>query len=485
MAETGISADPADPLPRHDYVIIGAGVAGCVLAGRLATGTKRVLVLEAGPGASPVTARGASFFEALAQPGRTVAGFTAQTSPGAEPRPYQLGRGLGGGSALNAMVATPGSPADYDRWERDLGCRGWGWSSLRWTLDAHELTLGQPLAAEWGTVDRALVDAALSLGHDPCPDYFSGGGLGVGPVWLTRRDGQRVSVADAYLPLAGDGLTVRADTTVDHIVLDGRDALGVVTADGVFIEAGEVIVCSGAIHSPAILLRSGVERTGIGNGLKDHPSARLTMRLHEPNDPFGLAACTLLRWSSTDGVADLQLLPLNHLGTADATGDMAALVAAVMAVHSTGVVSLTSHDPAVQPTVRLNLLEDERDRRRLREAARHMAGLVATAPFQRVAADVFIDDTGTPLAALADDDDAFDRWLVAHVGDCFHAACTCRMGPRSDDDAVVDPAGLVHGYRGLRVCDASIFADLPRANPYLPTVMVAEQIAAMVKASWS
>jgi len=420
----------------------------------------------------------------LAEADRTTAGFAVQATHGAATRPYLLGRGVGGGSAINAMIATPGPPADYDRWERDLGCPGWGWSALRWTLDAHELALSQPAAEEWGSVDRALVEAARSLGHDPCPNYLADDEIGVGPVWLTRADGRRLSAADAYLPLGGTNLTIRADTTVDRVVLDGHQAIGVLTADAEFIEAAEVIVCAGAIHSPAVLLRSHVLRAGIGHGLKDHPSARLTMRLREPNDPFGLAASTLLRWSSTDGEADLQLLPLNHLGSADPAGNTGALVAAVMSVHSTGVVAVTSPDPAIQPAVRLNLIHDERDRRRLREAARQMIALAITAPFRRIAEQMFIDDIGTPLSALADDDATFDRWVVANVGDYFHAACTCRMGPIDDESAVVDTAGRVHGYQGLRVCDASIFADLPRANPYLPTVMVAEQIAAMISASW-
>ncbi len=468
---------------------MGAGIAGCVLAGRLAAADRDVLLIDAGPGGPPSAAGEASFFESLAEPGRTRSGFTVQPTRLDVTRPYQLGQGIGGGSVVNAMLATPGRPADYDRWEGEFGCAGWGWASLRWTLDAQLLPTTQPHREEFGSVDRALIDAAVGLGHHGSGSKLVDGGLGVGPAWLTRRDGRRVTAADAYLPLGGDHLTVRANARAERVIMDGTDAIGVLLATGEFIEAGEVIVCAGAIESPAILLRSGVIRQGIGVGLKDHPSASFGMQLLEPNDSKGLAAATLLRWSSTGyggddgGDGDLQLLPLNHLGSRASSAGSAGLVAAVMFVHSTGTVAIDDRDPTAPPIVRINMLDDERDRRRLREAVRHMAALVATDPFRRITRDVSIDEQGTPLAALAEDEDGLDRWMMNGVGDFFHAACTCRMGPVTDDLAVVDPAGSVHGYDRLRVCDASIFPDLPRANPALPTVMVAEQIAAMMLAS--
>lgn len=472
---------------RYDYVVVGAGAAGCVLAGRLATRAKHVLLIEAG--SATATNDSHSFFDALDDPGRTYPNLAVHSTNQSPSKPYLLGRGIGGGSAVNAMIATPGSAADYDHWERDLGCVGWGWSSLKWTLDSHALVLSQPDPTEWGSVDRALIEGAASLGHDYCPSYLPNGAgtghrLGVGPAWLTRWDGRRVTAADAYLSGSRPQLTIQTETVVETVAFDGRRAIGVVTSDGELIEADEVIVAAGAIHSPALLLRSGVDRRGIGRGLKDHPSSRLTLSLREPNDEEALAAATLLRWSSPGDEADLQVLPLNHVGNSPAAGGLGGLIAAVMSVRSTGAVTLGSTDAAASPIVRLNLLDDDRDRVRLRLAARKMVSLVATPAFRRIVDDVFIDDLGTPLAALADDDATLDRWLVANVGDTFHAACTCRMGLVDDDMSVVDTAGRVHGYRNLRVCDASIFPDLPRANPYLPTVMVAEQIASLIIASW-
>jgi choline dehydrogenase-like flavoprotein len=322
------------------------------------------------------------------------------------------------------------------------------------------------------------------LGHGACDDYLQPGAIGVGPAWLTRAEGRRFSVNDVYLEPARDrrNLTIRGDTIVDSVLLDGMRAVGVRLADGDTIDAAEVIVCAGAIHSPAVLLRSGVALEGVGRGLKDHASASVTLQLRDAarNSPNDLAVATLLRWSSTDGVADLQVLPANHLGSAPQAAGLGLLMGAIMSVHSEGSVELRSPDPGDEPIVRFNMLHDERDRRHLREAVRHLADLVATEAFQRVSSAAFIDDIGTPLAALPDDDGEFDRWLMTHVGDYVHAGSSCRMGPRTNELAVVDLDCSVHGYQGLRVCDASVFPDLPRANTHLPAVMMAERTSALI-----
>ena len=262
-------------------------------------------------------------------------------------------------------------------------------------------------------------------------------------------------------------------------MLDGRTALGVRLAGGEIIEAAEVLVCAGAIHSPAVLLRSGVDLPGVGSGLRDHASASVALALRESsrNDPGSLVAATMLRWSSSNGRGDLQLLPVNHLGRTEGTEGLGLLMAAIMSVHSSGSVRLRSGDPFDEPVVRFNMLSDERDLDHLREAVRHMVRLAETASFQSVAEAVYIDGIGTPLAALPHDDAALDAWLRAHVADYVHASSSCRMGPVTDEDTVVDASCRVHGYEGLRVCDASVFPDIPRANTHLPAVMVAERVA--------
>jgi choline dehydrogenase-like flavoprotein len=268
---------------------------------------------------------------------------------------------------------------------------------------------------------------------------------------------------------------VRADTAVERIVFDATKTVGIELIGGEFIEAGEVVVSAGAIHSPWLLLRSGVDRPGVGQGLKDHASATLTLRLTEPAAVDHLAAASLLRWSSNAGGGDLQLLPLDHVGVPE----YGALVAGLMSVHSTGSVSVGANGPLV----RFDMLDDERDRDRLRQAIRHAVHIATSAPFRTIATDVLIDDIGTSVDGLGESDAELDAWMRGNVGDYVHASCTCRMGAFDDPSAVVDTAGRVHGYAGLRVCDASIFPDIPSANLHLPTVMVAERIAAAITAS--
>jgi choline dehydrogenase/5-(hydroxymethyl)furfural/furfural oxidase len=262
---------------------------------------------------------------------------------------------------------------------------------------------------------------------------------------------------------------------VDRVAIENDQAVGVVLADGTFIAAAEVVVAAGAIHSPAILLRSKIQRPGVGQGLQDHPSAPLTIALAESCSPHELAVTTLARFTSGFEPADLQLLPIDHLG--QSSEGYGLLSVALMLSRSRGHIALASSDPLVDPVVSFNLLADERDIEALSvgvEVARH---LLDSPSLKRVASEVFIDDVGTPLSALGDSADEIAAWLKSRTGDYVHAAGTCAMGDLANEKAVVDTAGRVHGIKNLRVCDASIFPMLPRANTHLPVMMAAELIA--------
>jgi choline dehydrogenase/5-(hydroxymethyl)furfural/furfural oxidase len=378
------------------------------------------------------------------------------------------------------MLGLWGEVEDYDSWERDFGCAGWSWRDVEPYFRRIEIPLTQADVGPASRIGAGLFEACRTEGwlwhRGPYPLGAVGGD--VGPAMLTRtQEGHRVSTADIYLNRARQRshVQVMCDVLVDRVAIENDQAVGVILADGTFIAATEVVVAAGAIHSPAILFRSKIDRPGIGQGLQDHPSAPLTISLAESCSPHELAVTTLARFTSGFAPADLQLLPIDHLG--HSSEGYGLLSVALMLSRSRGHIALASPDPLIDPVVSFNLLADERDIEALTvgvDVARHLLDLPS---LKRVASEVFIDDVGTPLSALGDSADEIAAWLTSRTGDYVHAAGTCAMGESANEKAVVDMVGRVHGVKNLRVCDASIFPMLPRANTHLPVMMAAELIA--------
>jgi 5-(hydroxymethyl)furfural/furfural oxidase len=476
-----------------DAVIVGAGSAGCVVARRLCERGQRVMLIDAGPGgAEPPGVLGASFFAALAEPGRSWPGLVATRAAGNAPRDYQRGRGIGGSSSVNAMVYIDGLADDYNRWQLD----GWTWGDLAGARQSNRLAWATCSAAEWGPIDHAVIEAATALGHRRVDDACAPDALGVGPIRLTREAGHRVTSAAAYLDdrfvsahRAGDGhresenhgqLTVCSDAMVARVLCDQRRATGVELVDGTVIGAIHVVMCAGAFHSPAILQRSGIENRNIGLHLVDHASIPAVIMLSEharQTSDHQLGVGTLVRASSSIGHNDLQLLPINHLGMGEEGRAMGMVMAGIMDVESTGSVRIVSDDPTVEPTIEFNMLSHANDIVRARDALTLLLDVLDQPAITACADMIVLGSDGTTVDAARSMSDPTD-WMRANLGDYVHAAGTCRMGRSDDPTAVVDPDGHVIGYQGLSVVDASIMPRLPRANTHLPTTLMAEHLVA-------
>ncbi len=443
----------------------------------------------------------ANFFEAVYTPDRIWPSLVATRVDGQQPALYVRGRGAGGSSSVNAMGAIRGTVDDYARWRDELGCRGWGWPEMRDAFLRVEddldyggdglhgsggpIPLARTPADRLSPLDRALRDAMVALGYPLCDDYHAPDTTGVSRIALTMRDGRRVSTNDAYLEAARrrPNLEVRGDALVDRVLLEGRRATGVRTVSGDEIEGREVIVCAGAIHSPAILLRSGVgidDGRPVGANLKEHAATagfELALkpegRMASPDAPV---FTSVLRYTSGLGQAgpnDMQMIWFGAVGPADADLATGRLLGAVMRVFSSGHVRLASPDPLVDPEVEFRMLSDDRDRVRLRDCVRRMIDVVRHPAVEAITDGVIA--LTTPLDELQTDE-AVDTWLTASVTDYVHAVGTCRMGSADDPAAVVDTDCRVIGYDALRVCDASVMPDLPKANTHLTTVAIADEL---------
>lgn len=456
-------------------VVVGAGSAGSVVARRLVDAGLDVVLVEDGPDeiesapglASP------SFFEALAEPGRTWPDLMARRVDGQDERVYARGRGVGGSSSVNAMLGLWGEIDDYDRWERDHGCQGWSWNDVRPVFMRMPIPLRTPRESEVGPIGRAVAEIGRSAGW---VEHIGPGALGplgrdVGRCRLTQKpDGRRASAFEVYVEPVRErpNLQLLTDRRVETVLFSGDRAIGVGLSDGTTLDADVVVVAAGAIETPRLLLRSAIDNSMIGRGLQDHASATFTVARHDSADPSSLAVGVLGRFSSGLAPADLQILPIDHLGR-DATA-LGVVNVALMNVHSRGRVDASS--------IEFGMLDDERDLEALVRGAREVRRWFDVGPLAAVAAAVYVDDRGTSVHDVGDDDDSMRSWVRATTGDYVHACGTCAMGPRGE--SVVDSFGRSWDRRNLWIADASVMPRIPRANTHLPTVMVAERISAFL-----
>jgi choline dehydrogenase len=512
----------------YTHIVVGAGSAGCVVAARVAENTAfNVLLVEAGPDCSPessppltgildsrrVPMKGQSdVFDAVLDWSIDV------TLPGGQSMQIPQAKVVGGGSSINGGTALRSTVADSQEWV-NLGNDRWGFDSVYKVYeslegDPHRATRGpHPIAraaiAEAGKIQRAFLDGAAAAGISLVHDLNATGAEGAGPSPVCRRGTQRISSANTFIdPIRErNNLTILPNEQVDRVLFSEKRAIGVrLTNSKEILASREIVLCAGAIFSPAILQRTGIAPLSllealqipvihdlpVGQNLSDHPCIAVVSRprqhaYHEGDYSLQMQA----RWSSTQhpGAIDLQMVCFSYLfvpqsqaaggrslaGTA--TGHVAGIGCNINKPTSVGRISIRSANAFEYPTVTPNYLATEHDRAAAREVVRQGYRILITEAMQQV-----LEEPLTLTSAIVEDDTALDEWILSQLSSTYHFCGSCRMAPEHRG-GVVDQSGRVYGAQRLRVADASVIPTVPAANTMWTTMMFAERIGSSIRDS--
>lgn len=497
----------------YDLLVVGAGSAGAIVATRVAERSdKSVILIEAGPDYPDLADLPDELRYGHATGARVSVSqkhmwpYVAQATPTAPPMAVPRGRVTGGSSAVNGQIFLRGLPEDYDGWA-EQGNDLWDYRQvlpylLRLESDpefANEnhnvdgrIGVHRYPREQWLPSQRAFFESCLALGFAECPDANAPSSTGVGPYPLNNPNGIRVSTALGYLPHARGlpNFSLLSNTTVRRVLFDDDRAVGV-EVDGEngpeTIDARHVVLSGGAIGSPHLLLLSGVgpaqqlrefgidvvqDRPGVGKHLQDHCMVELFWKTKpefhaELSDP---RVQVVLRYTAegSDIRNDMWITALTFL-------DEFKMYSGIHLALSEGELTLASRDPHVHPNLDYGYATDENDRRRLRIAARLGVEIASQPALQEILAERI-----HPSEEVLGSDSALDEWIQYVITSSQHIACTARMGPASNPDAVVDQFCNVHGVAGLSVADASVLPRMIRANTNVTTMMIGERVASFI-----
>jgi len=519
---------------EYDYIILGAGSAGCVLANRLSeSGEHSVLIVEAGPVDSKLLIHiPAGVYSVYKDPSINW-NYNSEAEADLQQRNIELPRGkvLGGSSSINSMVYMRGHPKDYDRWNDELGLKGWSYADcLPYFKRGESSERGEnewrggsgPLGVSRAKLDNPLFDALLEAGktsgqgHSEDLNAYKPEGLA--RFDSTTRDGRRCSAAVAHLKpsLSRPNLDLVTHALVEQVLLENKCATGVRfqhRGKVQIIRANrEVILCCGAIKSPQVLMLSGIgpaaelnkhgisirhEMPAVGQNLQDHMKLICTWRCTRPityqhvAKPWHKLAIGLRWLTKKEGFATSNIWEAGGLIRGNETVDYPNLQYHFAPISATwegrkiklaqgftlqvdqlrptsrGHIALNSADPTDKPAAYFNYLSNEHDLRELVEGYHKINELIMQPAFIASRGDRTAPEPDIKSATEIED------WIRATASTDYHPSGSCRMG--NDDDAVVDAEMKVHGIERLRVVDASVMPNIVSGNLNAPTQMIADR----------